>query len=80
MLAQAGISQKANLSLVGKALPVLIEAKAAGYFTGRFFSDAYEVDGAVHIPGNNLKIGKFCLARVKSATSYDFEAEPEINR
>jgi ribosomal protein S12 methylthiotransferase len=77
MKIQKEISSKKNKSLLGKKLNVLIDRVEGGFYIGRSYRDAPEVDGEVLIPlnGYKLKPGNFCIAKINNYNEYDLYGE-----
>ncbi|MFA6282381.1 MAG: MiaB/RimO family radical SAM methylthiotransferase [Candidatus Omnitrophota bacterium] len=71
MSLQQNISREANKRFLGKELEVLIEEKENEVFVGRTQFDAYEVDGAVFLKKDKLKIGEFYKAKIIDSYDYD---------
>lgn len=74
MLLQQEISAKNNKRWIGKTLRVLIENRDAkkGYWAGRSFMDAPEIDGRVYVSSRTpLETGLFYEAQIQEATEYD---------
>ena len=71
MSLQQEISREANKRFLGKELDVLIEEKENEVFVGRTQYDAYEVDGAVFLKKDKLKIGDFYKAKIIDSYDYD---------
>jgi ribosomal protein S12 methylthiotransferase len=78
MLTQQKIVFEENKSKIGKTLTVLIDAKSKegnGYFLGRSQAEAPEVDGAVLVKGDSLKIGEFAKVKIIDYCDYDLFSE-----
>ena len=59
-------------SMVGKVVPVIIDAEQNGVFTARTVQDAYEVDAVVYVESNKpLKTGQICQVKITEAEEYD---------
>lgn len=74
---QKEISLEKNQSFIGKKLNVLIEGSEGGFYVGRSYRDAPEVDGEILIPLNNkvkMKTGSFYTVEVYDSTEYDLFA------
>ncbi len=71
MSLQKNISCQANKRFLGKELDVLVEEKENDIFVGRTQFDAYEVDGAVFLKKDRLKIGEFYRAKIIDSYDYD---------
>lgn len=64
-----------NSALIGREIPVMIDAVTAGKAVGRTPYDAFEVDNTTTIAdGKGLKAGDIVKARITAADAYDFEA------
>ena len=79
MKAQAEISLKNNLSLIGKSVDVILdEVLTGGKGYGRMFTDAPEIDNIVQIRGLNARKhaeGDFVRMLVESATEYEIKGK-----
>lgn len=76
MTLQQLIIGERNTALIGRELPVIIDAIAEGKAIGRTQYDAYEVDNTTIIGnGRGLKAGDIIKARITAADAYDFQAE-----
>ncbi len=73
---QQEISLNLNSRLPGTKLEVLIDRKEGGFFVGRSFREAPEVDGEILINGadNRVNIGNFYCAEVFDFNEYDLFA------
>lgn len=73
---QQEISLNLNSQLPGTKLEVLIDRKEGGFFVGRSFREAPEVDGEILINGadNRVNIGNFYCAEVFDFNEYDLFA------
>ena len=73
MLTQQKIAFEKNKAKIGKAITVLIDNKSqeAGQFVGRSQAEAPEVDGAVWVKGDRLKIGRFVNVEIVDCRDYD---------
>ena len=84
MLLQQKIARENNEQLKDKALEVLIEEedKKNGYWLGRTYMDAPEVDGSVVVKtgsqknGRRLQPGDFVSVRVTASQEYDLVGTP----
>lgn len=70
---QKEISLEKNEAFVGKKLKVLIDSIEGGFYIGRSYRDAPEVDGEVLIPvkDNKLEIGNFYDIVINDCDEYD---------
>jgi ribosomal protein S12 methylthiotransferase len=76
MLKQEGISARRLQRLVGRKLPVLVDAIDADGAIARSSADAPEIDGTVRVaPDRSLKVGEFAMVRVTRAGTHDLWAE-----
>jgi ribosomal protein S12 methylthiotransferase len=78
MAAQQPIAFAYNASLVGRELDVLIDApgdRGPGWFTGRTFADAPDVDGVVYVQGAHLEIGDLVSCEIVGCEGYDLVAQ-----
>ena len=77
MILQQEISKGFNDSLLNKEFDCLVESKQSkgGFFVGRTYMDAPEVDGEVLIHAKNLKIGEFTKVRIVDSMEYDLVAK-----
>ncbi len=72
MLLQQKISRQINKGFVGKTLKVLVEQEGEGFYIGRSYRDAPEIDGYVIFESENFHdIGDF--VNVKITQSYDYD-------
>jgi len=77
MKKQQEISLGVNAGFLGKKLEILIDEKGQGYYLGRSFADAPEVDGNVFINGSyKVKTGDFAVCRITDTLEYDLVGEP----
>ncbi len=67
MLLQQAISREINEGFKGRTLKVLVDEKNIA----RTEYDAPEVDGVVHVSGNDLKIGEFYKVKITDTYEYD---------
>ena len=44
-------------------------------FAGRYYGQAFEIDGEVYIKGEGIEVGEFVNARITDADAFDMEAE-----
>ena len=44
-------------------------------FAGRYYGQAFEIDGEVYIKGEGVEVGEFIDARITDADAFDMEAE-----
>ena len=73
---QMSISLKKNTEFIGKTLKVLIEKYEDGYYYGRCYRDAPEVDGSVCFKSNkHMDDGEFCNVLINKASEYDLLGE-----
>ncbi|MFA5389087.1 MAG: 30S ribosomal protein S12 methylthiotransferase RimO [Candidatus Omnitrophota bacterium] len=75
MSLQQEISRGINEKFRGKALKVLIDAKAGSHYEARTEYDAPDIDGMVYVKGRDLKIGNFYNAMITDAYEYDLVGE-----
>lgn len=75
---QKDISAEINLTLKGKSLSVLVDRKENGFYIGRSYREAPEVDGEILIPyeEKNLKAGEFYHCEIYDCNEYDLYARP----
>ena len=71
MSLQQNISSDINQGFKGRTLRVLIDEKKEDYYMGRTEYDAPEVDGAVYVRGEDVKVGDFCDVRITDSYEYD---------
>ncbi len=79
MAAAREITIADNRALVGQELDVLVEGRpedGSGWFAGRSYRDAPEVDGLVLIKADTLPVGGLVRVRVEQALTYDLLATP----
>ena len=69
---QKEISAEKNKELLGTRLRVLVENRENGYYVGRSYRDAPEIDGDVLIPAeSNINIGNFYDVEFYDYDDYD---------
>ncbi|MBV9356848.1 MAG: 30S ribosomal protein S12 methylthiotransferase RimO [Chloroflexi bacterium] len=81
MAAAREITIEDNRALVGQELDVLVEGRpedGSGWFAGRSYRDAPEVDGLILIKADALPIGELVRVRVEQALTYDLLATPVV--
>ncbi|MBI4720998.1 MAG: radical SAM protein [Chitinivibrionia bacterium] len=68
--------------MIGRTTPVLVDRKLdedaweGGYrFAGRYYGQAFEIDGEVMLRGDDIRIGRFVPARIVDAAVYDLMGE-----
>ena len=71
MSLQQNISNGINKGFKGRTLRVLIDERKEDYYIGRTEYDAPEVDGAVYVRGEDVKVGDFCDVRITDSYEYD---------
>jgi ribosomal protein S12 methylthiotransferase len=74
MAAARQVTLEDNRALVGQQLDVLVEGRSedgSGWFAGRSYRDAPEVDGLVLIKADALPVGELVRVRVEQALTYD---------
>jgi ribosomal protein S12 methylthiotransferase len=79
MAAARSVTIGDNRALIGQELDVLVEGRpedGSGWFAGRSYRDAPEVDGLVLIKADTLPIGDLVRVRVDQALTYDLLATP----
>ncbi len=77
MQRQQRISARKLAARVGSRMTVLIERVDDGGATARSYADAPEIDGVVHVAGNEpLAVGDFCDVEITAADAYDLYASP----
>ena len=77
MAAQQPIAFGFNASLVGRELDVLIDGpsdRGPGWFTGRTYADAPDVDGVAFVLGPNLEPGDLASCEIVASEGYDLIA------
>jgi ribosomal protein S12 methylthiotransferase len=74
MLLQKNISKSVNSKFVGKTLKVLIEQEADGYYIGRSYRDAPEIDGYIIFDSDIFHdVGDFANVNITEAYDYDLK-------
>lgn len=78
MLAQQKIILKKHKSLMGSAIPVMVDEKdgTRGGMLGRTYGDAPDVDSRVMIPENHLKVGDIKNMMITGIEGYDLIGTP----
>ena len=71
MEVQKEISKAINKSKVGRTYKVLVESENSGYFIGRSYEMAPDIDGLIYIKEKNLNANKFYDVKIKEALEYD---------
>jgi ribosomal protein S12 methylthiotransferase len=75
MMLVMGQSMDRNSKMLGKKIEVLIDEKHKdGYYIGRAYDQAPEIDGYIKVKGN-CKPGRFCNIRITGFEAYDLSAE-----
>ena len=77
MAAQQPIAFAFNESLVGRETDVLIDApsdRGPGWWSGRTFADAPDVDGVAFVKGANLEPGDLAPCEIVASEGYDLVA------
>lgn len=72
---QKEISIKRNLNSNNEVLKVLIDRKENGYYIGRSYRDAPEIDQEIYISNTDLKTGEFYNARIFDSEEFDLFGE-----
>jgi ribosomal protein S12 methylthiotransferase len=76
MKTQMNISKKRNKNLIGKTIDTIIEGEKNGYYFGRTFRDAPDIDGKIFIKKIGLLIpGEIAKAKITAAKIYDLIGE-----
>jgi ribosomal protein S12 methylthiotransferase len=83
---QMDISQDRLRARLGSELAVLVDATLPPderphrnvASVGRFYGQAYEIDGVTYLRGNVGSPGRFVRARITEAQAYDLIAEPSL--
>ncbi|MCK9224909.1 MAG: 30S ribosomal protein S12 methylthiotransferase RimO [Candidatus Muirbacterium halophilum] len=76
MSIQQKICYEKNRDFVGKELDVIVEGKDNGFFIGRSYRDAPEIDGFVIISSDKkIQNGDFVKVNIKDFTEYDLIGE-----
>jgi ribosomal protein S12 methylthiotransferase len=81
MAAAKEISAEETRRLVGQELDVLVEGRpedGSGWYAGRSYRDAPEVDGLVLVKARQLPVGEMVRVRVEKALTYDLLARPVV--
>jgi ribosomal protein S12 methylthiotransferase len=79
MAAARDITLASNRELIGRELDVLIEGRpepGSGWYAGRSYRDAPEVDGLVLVKAEQLPVGAIVRVRIERALAYDLLAQP----
>jgi ribosomal protein S12 methylthiotransferase len=79
MAAAREVTLEENQRLIGQRLDVLIEGRpedGSGWFAGRSYRDAPEVDGLVLVKADDLPVGEIVSVKVERALAYDLLASP----
>jgi ribosomal protein S12 methylthiotransferase len=73
MLTQQKIAFEKNSAKIGKTITVLIDNKSQedGQFVGRSSAEAPEVDGAIKVKGEKLRIGRLVRVKIVDWCGYD---------
>ncbi|MBF0493622.1 MAG: 30S ribosomal protein S12 methylthiotransferase RimO [Candidatus Omnitrophica bacterium] len=76
---QQEISADNNIKYFNKTFKVLIDESSPeeGFYLGRSYMDAPEVDGVVNIKGAGLKVGEFHNIKITGTMEYDLEGIPK---
>ncbi len=74
----SSITEEINESLVGKSLSVMIDGESEdwpGYYAGRSYRSAYEIDGVIYVKGDKIQESSFeNIKLVDTVSPFDFEA------
>jgi ribosomal protein S12 methylthiotransferase len=74
MLLQRKISKNINENFVGRTLKVLVEQEADGYYIGRSYRDAPEIDGYIIFESDTFHdVGDFVDVKINEAYDYDLK-------
>lgn len=75
MQRQQVISARKLSARIGQELTVLVESATEQGFVARSYADAPEIDGLVHIDGDQrLSVGDFYRVEITAADEYDLYA------
>ncbi|MBS1519031.1 MAG: 30S ribosomal protein S12 methylthiotransferase RimO [Bacteroidetes bacterium] len=72
---QREISLKKNRSSAGEILKVLIDRNENGYYIGRSYRDAPEIDQEIYISSDDLNIGEFYDIKIFDSEEFDLFGE-----
>jgi len=73
---QEDIVEKKNMKYIGDIVEVIIEELEDGYYIGRAWFQAPEIDGIIRINSDyQLDIGKFYFVEIIDALGYNFEGK-----
>lgn len=72
---QKEISLKRNMNLNNEVLKVLVDRKENGYYIGRSYRDAPEIDQEIYISNQDLKTGEFYNVRIFDSEEFDLFGE-----
>lgn len=77
MSEQQAIAFEFNQSLVGRTLPVLIDAahEKADVWVGRTYADAPDIDGLTYVRGSGLLAGDIVDCQIHTCAGYDLVAD-----
>ncbi len=74
----SSVTEAINESLVGESLSVLIDGKSEdwpGYYVGRSYRSAYEIDGVIYVKGDKIQEGSFKnIKLIDTISPFDFKA------
>jgi ribosomal protein S12 methylthiotransferase len=79
MAAARDITLASNREMIGREIAVLIEGRpepGSGWYAGRSYRDAPEVDGLVLVKAEQLPVGAIVRVRIERALAYDLLAQP----
>jgi ribosomal protein S12 methylthiotransferase len=79
MAAARDITLASNREMIGREIDVLIEGRpepGSGWYAGRSYRDAPEVDGLVLVKAEQLPVGAIVRVRIERALAYDLLAKP----
>ncbi len=79
MAAARDITLASNRGMLGQEIDVLIEGRpepGSGWYAGRSYRDAPEVDGLVLVKAEELPVGEIVRVRIERALAYDLLAQP----
>lgn len=72
---QKEISLKRNMNSNNEVLKVLVDRKENGYYIGRSYRDAPEIDQEIYISNQDLKTGEFYNVRIFDSEEFDLFGE-----